>query len=356
MSNARHYLFLSLSGIGNYLMHSSVFRAIKINQPSSTITVWVAPRNTAVLAKANPDIDQVIKAPIRRTLIGHLQQVRKLRHLSADAGLVLYPGQHLKSALYMFLAGLDTRVGHRYLHLGNPDSSLLLTNSLAIDPAKHDIEQNLSLLSPLSIPIPASLQPYYAPIPQYYQQQAEVLLKRLKRSSGPDKILVGFHPGCSPDFSWKRWPVDNFSRLAKALVKHHNAHIMIFGGGIELPMMKKLRRLIGQQHSSIISTHLLTVAAVMKHCQLFIANDSGLMHLSSSVSVPTIGLFGPTNEHRTGPRGPNSLALRAAGTSPVYDVDNNYSLEAEPHPSLLAITPEQVHAAAASILSNTVSS
>lgn len=352
MSNPRHYVVLSLSGIGNYLMHSSVFRAIKIDQPSSSITIWVAPSNTAVLAKANPDIDHVIKAPTRRTIFGHLQQVRKLRHLSADTGLVLYPGQHWKSALYMFLAGLNTRVGHRYLYLGNPDSSLLLTDSVAIDPAKHDVEQNLSLLSPLGIPIPSSLQPYYAPVPGYYQQQAEALLKRLKRSSAPDKILVGFHPGCAPDFSWKRWPPDNFARLAKPLVKHHNAHIIIFGGGLELPMMKKLRRLIGQQHSSIISTHLLTVAAVMKHCHLFIANDSGLMHLASAVSVPTIGLFGPTDEHRTGPRGQNSLALRAIGTTPVYDVDRNFSLGTEPHPSLLAITPEQVCDAAASLLSH----
>jgi heptosyltransferase-2 len=351
MSNPSHYLILSLSGIGNYLMHSSIFHAIKMHQPSSSLTVWVAPRNTAVLAKANPDIDHVIKAPIKRTVIGHLQQIRKLHRLSADTGLVLYPGQHCKSALYMFLAGLDTRLGHRYLHLGNPDSSLLLTESVAVNPAKHDIDQNLALLAPLNIPVPSSLLPYYVHIPTHYQQQAEALLNRLNRSSVPDKTLVGLHPGCAPDFSWKRWPLDHYSRLAKQLVKQHNAHIIIFGGAIELPMMKKLRRLIGQQHSSIISTHLLTVAAVIKQCNLFIANDSGLMHLASAVSVPTIGLFGPTDEHRTGPRGLNSLALRATGTAPVYDVNTNFSLGSEPHSSLLALSPDQVLEAAAYLLS-----
>lgn len=347
MSNHKYYyLLLSLSGIGNYLMQSSVFRAIKTHQPDASITVWVAPRNTAVLAKANPDIDHVIKAPIRRSLPGHLSQIIKLRRLSADVGLVLYPGQHWKSSGYLFLSGIDHRVGHRFPHLGNPDSSLLLSAAVPVNPQLHDVEQNQALLPPLSIPITDSLKPYYVHIPPYHSRQAINLLYRIRHAPGADKILVGLHPGSAPDFSWKRWPLSNFASVSRSLIKRHHAHILIFGGTQELPIMKQLRHLIGSQHSSIIHTHLLTVGAVISHCRLFIANDSGLMHLSAGLSVPTIGLFGPTDELRTGPRGIGSAALRAPGTSPVYDVNTNFSLGDEPHPTMLSITPSQVLAAA----------
>lgn len=41
-------------------------------------------------------------------------------------------------------------------------------------------------------------------------------------------------------------------------------------------------------------TDLLTAAAVLRRCALFIGNDTGLMHISAAVGVPTVGLFGPS--------------------------------------------------------------
>ena len=42
---------------------------------------------------------------------------------------------------------------------------------------------------------------------------------------------------------------------------------------------------------NITQTH-----AFMKKSDLFLGNDSGLMHLSAASGIPTIGLFGPTND------------------------------------------------------------
>ena len=80
----------------------------------------------------------------------------------------------------------------------------------------------------------------------------------------------------------------------------------------------------------------------MQQCTLFVSNDSGLMHLAAATGTKTFGLFGPTNEQRTSPRGPHSYVIRAAGTKPVFDVNEHYDLSLKPHPTILAITPEQV--------------
>lgn len=80
----------------------------------------------------------------------------------------------------------------------------------------------------------------------------------------------------------------------------------------------------------------------MQHCKLFISNDSGLMHLAAASGVPTLGLFGPTAEKQTGPRGSHSHTLRAPGTQPVYNTESNPSLGSKPHPSLLVLKSEDV--------------
>jgi ADP-heptose:LPS heptosyltransferase len=36
------------------------------------------------------------------------------------------------------------------------------------------------------------------------------------------------------------------------------------------------------------------VAALLACCMLFVGNDTGLMHMSAALGVPTIGVFGPT--------------------------------------------------------------
>ena len=54
----------------------------------------------------------------------------------------------------------------------------------------------------------------------------------------------------------------------------------------------------------------------MKKSNLFIGNDSGLMHLACACKLPTIALFGPTNDKVYGPWGKNNIVIR---TSENYD-------------------------------------
>jgi heptosyltransferase-2 len=45
-------------------------------------------------------------------------------------------------------------------------------------------------------------------------------------------------------------------------------------------------------------------------CELFLTNDSGSMHIASALGVPTVAIFGATDDSTTGPTGRNSRVVR----------------------------------------------
>ncbi|MBI3255375.1 MAG: glycosyltransferase family 9 protein [Candidatus Andersenbacteria bacterium] len=334
-------LCLALSGIGNLVMQSPVFAAIKKAHPDWHLTVWVAPRGTRALAEADPNIDEVIEAPYKNSLAGHLRFIKKLRAEKFDIGIALSPGQLVKGAAFLFLAGIPKRIGHSYPFRNNPRSSFLLTDVVEEDESLHDIEQNLRLLEPLGIPYHLQPTTYNLSLPESARQKATAMLNFHKLLEAPYPI-IGIHAGSAPSFLWKRWPLENFAEVAKKLIEKHQVHIVLFGGADEKAQNEALAALISHVKVSLIQADLLTTAAVMQHCRLVLSNDSGLMHMASATGIETFGLFGPTNETHTGPRGPKSHIIRANGTEPVYNTELNHSLGQEPHPSILAITPQLV--------------
>lgn len=122
----------------------------------------------------------------------------------------------------------------------------------------------------------------------------------------------------APTANWggKQWPAGRFVALAERLTQADGplagARIAVFAGPGErdaaLPVLDSVpppRRidLAGK-------LDLLTAAACLGRADLFVGNDSGLMHLAAAMGVPTLGLFGPSREEHYGPWGPRARAVR----------------------------------------------
>ncbi len=351
----RRVLLLALSGIGNLVMQLPTIEALKKAQPNWHITVWVAPRGTKAIAESQSFIDHVIEMPISvspparggvrgggSAVVQHIQNILALRKQKFDIGIVLSPGQLVKGAAYLKLAGIPIRVGNTYPYKNEPTSSKFLTHGVDELSAMHDIEQNLRLLEPLGIH-PEPVTYYSLQIPEENIQEAKSYKLSALPAGQAGISYVGIHAGCAKGFEFKRWPLERFAEVAKQILKKNpSCTILLFGGPAETEQIKQLSEMIQSSQVQIVSEQLLTTAALIQQCSLFISNDSGLMHIAAAVGVPTIGLFGPTDERLTGPRGPKSAIVRAEGTIPVYSTENPSSLGSSPHPSLLAITSQMV--------------
>ncbi len=354
-------LFLALSGIGNLIMQLPTIAALKKAHPTWHITVWVAPRGTKELAQTQSYVDEVIEMPIRGGVMQHIQNILVLRKHRFDTGIILSPGQLIKSALYLKLANIPVRIGNNYPYKNNSKSSKFLTHAVDEQEHLHDIEQNLRLLEPLGI-YPKPVEYYSLDIPEKNIEEA---------SSFPPLIHIGIHAGCAKGFERKQWPLERFVEVAKVLIqKNPNTTFLIFGGKDEEDQKNELAKMINESPlpspvlgegedegnkkiwergttgtntvARVVSTSLLTTAAILQRCKLMISNDSGLMHLAAAVGTPTLGIFGPTNEASTGPRGSKSYVVRADGTNPVYITEKSIVLGTTTHQSMLAITPQMV--------------
>jgi heptosyltransferase-2 len=73
---------------------------------------------------------------------------------------------------------------------------------------------------------------------------------------------------------------------------------LIFGGPDEDKLKDTIVNYIDSDNARNVKTgNILQTAAVMKRCNLFLTNDSGLMHIAAALDLDIITILGPTNEN-----------------------------------------------------------
>ena len=90
--------------------------------------------------------------------------------------------------------------------------------------------------------------------------------------------------------------------------------------------------------------------AVLRRCELFVTNDTGPLHLAAALDVPTVAIFGPTDDRKWRPWHERSRVVRSAACdrAPCYWLS---SMPDCPDVRCLAkLAPETVIAAAESLL------
>lgn len=135
-----------------------------------------------------------------------------------------------------------------------------------------------------------------------------------------DEITAGVGPilALAPAANWlgKTWPLERFSRVAMRLLDPHGpmkgGRLMVLGGPEDAKLAKGLRDVVGRREFINLTedTHILTAYACLKRARLFIGNDSGAMHLAAAAGVPTVGLFGPSDEQLYAPWGEHVRVAR----------------------------------------------
>lgn len=146
-----------------------------------------------------------------------------------------------------------------------------------------------------------------------------------------------FHLAMAPAANWigKQWPIERFTEIAQQFCKiHPQAKIVLIAAPHERKIVQPLIDKVAPSQLINLIDHnydLGQTAACLQQCQLFLGNDSGLMHMAAAVGIPTIGLFGPSREENYGPYD-SHLATIGKKVNSVIRIPQTYDqLKLMPH-------------------------
>jgi heptosyltransferase-2 len=125
------------------------------------------------------------------------------------------------------------------------------------------------------------------------------------------KRIIGISPGAAYGTA-KRWLPARFAEAAAELASARGASVALFGSRAEHDLCEQIaQRLNGHNVTNYAGrTTLEQFIELAARCELFLTNDSGAMHIASALGVPTVAIFGATDDAATGPIGPKARAVR----------------------------------------------
>lgn len=134
----------------------------------------------------------------------------------------------------------------------------------------------------------------------------------------PGAGLVAVHPGSGG--RPKCWPLDRYFGLIERLRLRGDAFVVLFTGEAEDGEIRQevSRRARGRKdmlHADGLP--LLSAAALLSLCGLYVGNDAGFSHLAGTLGCPTIVLFGPTNPLVWKPLGPRVETVSTGVPGPM---------------------------------------
>lgn len=291
-------LVLALSGIGDALMFTPALKLLHQSVPSAQIDALVMFKGTKEIYQNNPALNQVIHFDfLKEGFFKSLKFVLSLRK-KYDATINVYPSNRKEYNIINFLLGAKQRAGVKYLRMNFRELGWLNNVTVLENDKTHNVQTNIKLIEKL-------LNKHFNEEPSLQislsdndNMFAEKYLKENKIVA--DDFVVGFHPGCATlkNHIKRRWEPEKFAELGRRLIKDKSAKIFLFGGPEEEELKESISKMIGSENSFVIKTEkFLQSIAIMKRCNVFVTNDSALMHIASALGLKVVAIIGPTNEY-----------------------------------------------------------
>jgi heptosyltransferase II len=341
---ARHLLVRATNWVGDAVMSIPALRALRARYAEAHISVLARPW-VADLYRRERFADQVLLYEAGGGLRGwrdRWQRAREIRQLGFHAAILLT--NSLDAALFVRMAGIPHRTGYNLDGRG-----WLLTQAVPpprsgeIPPAEKYYYLELLRRAGILESYPASAED---PIVLEGAEEAAAMGRERLRALGVGTApVIGVSPGATNSRA-KQWLPERFAVSAGELAREMAAQVAVFGSSAELGLCEQVAdALRGQNltvHNFAGATTLAEFIELAAAMTVYLTNDSGAMHIASALNVPTVAIFGPTNEFGTPPSGSRAVVVR----EPVECMRCMYRDCPIDHRCMTLVSAEQVTSAA----------
>jgi heptosyltransferase-2 len=312
-------------GIGNYLLIYPACAALLKSRPDLELHLLGLRSGIGDIAERDPlwrgisVFDPVgTKGDLRRQA-GIVYSLRKEHY---NACISFFPSNKWMYNLLPFLAGIPLRYGFVYRSSPLITLSFLCNRRIAVDTSLHDVRQNMNIAARFCDN--PSIAGMTLEFPGLAGAEDAGWAKEFLKPFGAGPFIA-LHAGSSSEHGmiYKRWAPGRFAAVADRICNYLGAKCVIVGGKSEEPVKKAVSDAMTAPVIMLPQVSLGKTAALLGKCSLCLCNDSGIMHIASCGKVPTIAVFGPTDEKRNGPAGEKALVVRKHVPGfPVWTAEN----------------------------------
>ena len=297
-------LILKLDNVGDFILASAAIREIRKNFPSANITLAVS-KSIFPMAERCPYVNEVLpfSVPANMTdLVAILTSVAQFcrdnlwkRRFSLAIDLRYFRHARYYHIFMSYLSGAKERKGYLY-NVENvyidpdlpkkQDLSTILYTKLCLHPKKitHDCARNLFLLTAFGYKVENT------ELELWYDEEDEYKAKKLLEGFAPGKMKIIAGIGGSGQV--QKYPVQKYLVAFKKIIEQ-NAAIIITGGSAEINDAKFLQENLPKGSVLNLVEQKIgwrTCAAIISRADMYIGNDTGVMHCAAASHLPIIYL------------------------------------------------------------------
>ncbi|MCU1335533.1 MAG: lipopolysaccharide heptosyltransferase [Bryobacterales bacterium] len=290
--------------VGDAVMSLPALRALRQRFPQARISILAKPW-VADLYRREHFCDELIPYTAR-TLGEKWAGARELRRGHFDTAILLQNA--FEAAAIAYLAGIPERIGY-----ARDGRTFLLTRAIPVprpgEIPRHESFYYLELLRRAGIldDLPANELVRLEGAPAARSAGLERF-----RQLGLGEVIIGVSPGAAYGTA-KRWLPERFAESANQVASELGAAVAIFGSKDERDLCESVAASISVPAKNFAGeTSLAEFIDLAAACRVYLTNDSGAMHIASALGVPTVAVFGATDDQATGPTGPLAKVVREA--------------------------------------------
>jgi lipopolysaccharide heptosyltransferase I len=340
--NPPRILIVKLSALGDIIHTLPVLPAIKKRFPEGELFWLIEERFSPILWK-NPYLTEIITVDTKKNRRKPLSAAKELIALkkkcsSLNLDIAIDFQGLIKSSLLSLISGARLRLGYGKRDLREPFSRFFYHKKR--DPLRserHIVDKHLGLLSLIGVKKPEEVS-----FPICLSPEEEQTGEEFRKRAGGEFIIV------NPAGGWenKCYPPDMFSRAGDIIKRKTKLPLFISHGPEERPLALRVKKGMKEKGELLPETRIRELAAIIKQAALIISADTAPLHLASAFSIPTVGIYGPTDPLRNGPYWKGVTLYKKIDCSPCYKRRCHLS----PPPCISAISPEEVAEKALSLL------
>ena len=321
---------------GDTIVATPFMHQLRQHLPQAQITQLTAPSVVTALAHC-PHLDRMQSLEMRG--VGRLRHscelVSELRKGQYEAVFLLNRSFHC--ALMCTLANIPVRIGYV-----NEFRRPLLTVPIPYDFNRNEVDCHLDMLRAIGLEAREALPDLW--LTEEEQACARTFLERQAGEAFLRRPLIAIQPGAN-DPGIREWGAKRYAEVADALVEQTGGTVILMGGESERATALETEQAMRHRPLNLAGALKLREAlGVIGQFDLWLGNDTGLLHAAVAQRVPSVGLFGPNKVVRWGYATPRHRSLVVFPEKPAQD-------DATVRRCLDAITEEQVLETAYSVMS-----